>query len=273
MNSTHVPCLHTCDLESPTRNNYFYGKLLDVYHFNLETEYFNYKRRLLNRLVTGYGVVCGLDVTPYSDGAVIVKCGLAIDRHGNEVIVDQDSRPIPIPGPPPPKPPPGTPQASPSARQGPVQSHANDSCGDDEGHWHHLVLCYHECKADPTPVMTSECNEHERCQPGVIRERYKLELRPGRAPGSPGDLYMQPPICDGRIDYEALVKFVTCSGCQPCPDDPCIPLADICATIDPDSGRPRIHVHIEVRPIVYTNDLLYQLLLCQTSETKHRPLK
>ena len=38
------------DLRAPVRNNYFYGKLLDVFHLEMEQEYFNAKRHLLNRL-------------------------------------------------------------------------------------------------------------------------------------------------------------------------------------------------------------------------------
>lgn len=50
------------DLKQPVRNKFFYGKLLDVLHLELETDYLNGKRWLLNRLVTGCGVVCGLNV-------------------------------------------------------------------------------------------------------------------------------------------------------------------------------------------------------------------
>ena len=44
-------------LSTPARNNYFYGKLLDVRHFTLEQSYFNAKRWLMNRLTLGSGVV------------------------------------------------------------------------------------------------------------------------------------------------------------------------------------------------------------------------
>src|SRR5476649_2519593 len=50
------------DITTFVRNRYFYGKLLDVSHFESEQAYFNEKRWLLNRLVTGYGVICGLNV-------------------------------------------------------------------------------------------------------------------------------------------------------------------------------------------------------------------
>ena len=52
----------TGDLKSPVRNRYFYGKMLDVFHFELEQDYFNQKRWMLNQRVIGCGVICGLDV-------------------------------------------------------------------------------------------------------------------------------------------------------------------------------------------------------------------
>ena len=55
-------------LQTPMRNRYFYGQLLGVNNFELETDYAIRQRRLLNRLVLGYGVVCGLNVELTSDG-------------------------------------------------------------------------------------------------------------------------------------------------------------------------------------------------------------
>src|SRR6266478_3901918 len=66
-----------------TRNRYFYGKLLDACHLQLEQGYFNGKRWLLNRLALGSGVVCGLKLIPSVDGQGLqVLPGLAIDRLG-----------------------------------------------------------------------------------------------------------------------------------------------------------------------------------------------
>ena len=86
------------DLKTFERNRYFYGKLLDVFHLELEQEYFNSKRWLLNRLITGPGVVCGLNVTLTDDKeSIIVQPGLAIDRCGREIIVTKPSRPVSLP--------------------------------------------------------------------------------------------------------------------------------------------------------------------------------
>src|SRR6266571_7966905 len=92
------------DLFSAVRNKYFYSKKMDVAQFELEQNYFNNKRRLLNRLVGGYGVVCGLNVTLANDyKSVVVSPGLAIDKCGREITVCQPSEPYPLPEPPQPK--------------------------------------------------------------------------------------------------------------------------------------------------------------------------
>ena len=71
------------ELRAPVRNRYFYGKMLDVFHFELEQDYFNQKRWLINQRVIGYGVVCGLDVHARARRpSIVVHPGLAIDRCG-----------------------------------------------------------------------------------------------------------------------------------------------------------------------------------------------
>lgn len=70
------------------RNRYFTGKLLTVRDFETEQNYMNNKRRLLNRLMHGAGVVCGLGVTQSDDTTFILESGMAIDYLGREVVVD-----------------------------------------------------------------------------------------------------------------------------------------------------------------------------------------
>src|SRR6266851_1078678 len=85
-------------LQTFVRNRYFYGKLLDVFHFELESDYLNGKRWLLNRLISGYGVLCGLDVQVAPNGrAVVVTSGVALDRAGHEIIVPGITDPVSLP--------------------------------------------------------------------------------------------------------------------------------------------------------------------------------
>src|SRR5262245_17127605 len=58
-------------LTAPRRNFYYYGKLLDVPHFQMEQGYENLKRWRLNHLSLGEGVLCGLGITEV-DGQVCV---------------------------------------------------------------------------------------------------------------------------------------------------------------------------------------------------------
>ena len=57
-------------LATPRRNKFFHGKMMDVYQFELETAYEIGLRRLSNRLVTGFGVVSGLEHRPGGQATV-----------------------------------------------------------------------------------------------------------------------------------------------------------------------------------------------------------
>ncbi|NIM15080.1 MAG: hypothetical protein GTO45_24215, partial [Candidatus Aminicenantes bacterium] len=74
------------------RNRYFYGKLLSVMDFEDEQRYMNNKRHLLNRMINGFGIVCGLaDVEIFAeDGNIKIQFnsgGMVIDRWGREIVV------------------------------------------------------------------------------------------------------------------------------------------------------------------------------------------
>ncbi|MCX6581391.1 MAG: hypothetical protein NT166_14555 [Candidatus Aminicenantes bacterium] len=82
------------------RNRYFYGKLMTVKDFEVEQDYLNEKRHLLNRLVNGVGIICGLtpdDVEISNIGSNIkIKFktgGAAIDGWGREIVVPIEDNP------------------------------------------------------------------------------------------------------------------------------------------------------------------------------------
>lgn len=240
-------------IASFSRPRYFYGQLLDVHHFESEQEYFKRKLWLLNRMVSGYGVVCGLDVQVGDDGkSVVVAPGLALDKCGREIVVPCRSKKIAI-DPAPPKDPEKKDQ------------YKEEGCCDDD--WVHLVICYHECRTDPEPVLTGGCDDSERCASGAVRETYELRLEPGRAPEIPVDCTIPNLIKGNCVNYRALAEWVS----QPCEEhrDPCITLANIRRPAAEGSVTPG-DIDISVRPIVYNLDLLWQLILSLTHETQNR---
>ncbi|MDQ1352676.1 MAG: hypothetical protein QG657_2982, partial [Acidobacteriota bacterium] len=82
------------------RNRYFYAKLMTVRDFDAEQGYMNDKRHLLNRMVNGVGIICGLtpdDVEISNSGGNIkikfITGGVAIDCFGREIVVPIEDSP------------------------------------------------------------------------------------------------------------------------------------------------------------------------------------
>jgi hypothetical protein len=246
---SHGPAAET-ELRPPVRNRYFYGKLLDVYHFELEQSYFNHKRWLLNRTVAGYGVVCGLGVEWSEDGQhVVVLPGVAIDKCGREIIVEKPSAPVKI-----------------EARERQPGQPRHEECDDDD-EWVHVSLCYHECQSDPERAWGGDCDTESLCAPGSIRERYRIDVLPGRRRHRHPECEIPDVIVHGRIDYGALARFVS-RPCRRPPDDCCLVLANV-RVLEASKANGNDGIDITVRPIAYTNDLLFELILACCGHEEH----
>jgi hypothetical protein len=102
MRCDEEPGSATCAPVQSQRIRYFTGRHMTARDFRDGDEYHRTHRLLHNRVLHGTGVVCGLDVRVHwnpdcvSD-RVIVRCGLAIDCCGREIVVPKDvvTRPMP----------------------------------------------------------------------------------------------------------------------------------------------------------------------------------
>jgi hypothetical protein len=233
-------------LKKAARNKYFYGKHLDVQQFELEQEYFNGKRWLLNRYVTGAGVVCGLNVVWVDSNkrdAFVVKPGLAIDRWGREIIVPSETPAVSVP----------PPSTEPATEEGVANKY--------------VCLEYLECEADPVPALTDECGGGRRCMPDSIQERYRIAIHPGKAHRN-HDRCSSLGLLDkdtGEIDYDLVAKWVS-EKCGRRVEDTCIPLAEL----RHDPACSRYDIDVTVRPIVFTNDLLCEILRAISANRKEK---
>ncbi|MEG1683714.1 MAG: hypothetical protein RR295_07780, partial [Oscillospiraceae bacterium] len=70
------------------RNRYYVGKLLTSADFQAEQIYGGQKRRFLNRLVLGGGILSGLSVYSLDDVSIMLESGAAVDGWGREVVVE-----------------------------------------------------------------------------------------------------------------------------------------------------------------------------------------
>ena len=73
------------------RPRFFSGQLLTERELNGEQSYVVDKNRLHNRLLHGYGVVCGLRVSCCDATHVTVEAGYALDPCGNDIVLAQST--------------------------------------------------------------------------------------------------------------------------------------------------------------------------------------
>lgn len=73
------------------RNRYYAGKMLTSSDFRAEQTYFNNKRRFINSLVYGSGIICGCNVFSLDDLSVLVESGAAIDDYGREILIQSSA--------------------------------------------------------------------------------------------------------------------------------------------------------------------------------------
>ena len=285
-------------LSPARRNHYFYGKRMDVQHFQLEQDYGKHKQWLLNRLTLGKGVVCGLRTTIDGD-RLCVDPGVAIDGLGREIVVpvrqcidplaDDGGCCVPCCGEP--KPPRGDGDAD-----GDGDGANPDGDGVEDGdalRLYTLWLCYKECKTDFEPVLVSECQTRQPCAAGTIVESFCLKVGPGAPlqydPDWCAHLWPRKKLPDGEQpvpagnvdDYLAVPRAgqadpstddlrrsfdsrrrILCrlfdGPCDPGDGDPCVPLGAFMM-------RGRRIVRFDaclVRPRVYSNAQLLDLILC-----------
>ena len=252
----------------PVRNRYFYGKLLDADHLELEQRYFLERERLINRLTLGAGVLCGLGVEA-GDGNVVVSPGVAIDGLGREIVVE---RPVTV---------------DPWA----LGENGHRATADLVV----LLLCYHECEAEPAPVLVADCELREECVPSVVRERFLLraiafdewkpsgpdvpcEVLRGKADGGAGGLigsHIPPirvrgepevaPAAGDRLPFTphdllraALFRHLP----APCAVGPeCVPLGLVLRITQGDATAYTAFDFL-ARTTIYSNSVLLELILC-----------
>ena len=164
--STDIAKKKNCDYNNYKRTRYFHGMLLTERDFQEEQIYHQEKRRLLNRKLHGWGVVCGLGVkaTAPESSKIIITSGMAIDCLGNEIVVcddfEIDLKKLPDLCP-------GTPGVS------------QDPCIEKEGPdcRYYIGIKYTEAPTDPVAVYSpgGSCEE-KTCEYSRVREGYCVDF-------------------------------------------------------------------------------------------------
>jgi len=195
------------------RPRYFHGQLLTAQDFADEQDYFREKLRRHNRLLHGWGVVCGLRVTPATKRcAVVVSPGYALDPCGDEILVEQEVL-LRLPHR-------GREKGGDDFSAAGVEDPA---CPD--GAWT-VAVRYAEILAQLVPVI----GEDDSPQPSRIRETFELRALPALSADHERDRKRRR---SGDLD--------TCLPCPPDPEERWVVLAEVRV----QSGRVMVH---DLRP-------------------------
>jgi Quinohemoprotein amine dehydrogenase, alpha subunit domain III len=222
---TKAVCLDSiCDHDVAERPRYYARQLITADDLTLEQEYFRSKLRTHNRLLHGWGVICGAEVcrTPqaekkedYQYWKVLVRPGYALDCCGNEIyidcckVVDLRTR--------------GTTGVTGDPCVDVVDpwcSEVFDRC--DSGRLY-IAVRYKQMAMRPVRVQPVGCGcDDSRCENSRWRDGYEI-----------GVLTECPDPHDEPPDLDDLLKGTT-PDCPECSDDTWVGLAEV--TVD-DDGR------------------------------------
>lgn len=153
-----------CDYNNFRKARYFDGEILDKNIFIAEQKYHNDKRKLLNKMLHGWGVVCGLKVkaTNPPSSNIIVEPGLALDCHGNEILVCEE-------------------QTVDLSSKTCIQKIETNPCLEESSASNdtalYVVIKYQEINSDPVPSYAPSGNcEEKACDYSRTREGFCIEV-------------------------------------------------------------------------------------------------
>jgi hypothetical protein len=172
----NATCSAACGAIVAERNRYFTGKYMTARDFQGEQQYFLSRHQLHNRLLHGWGIVCGLRVLHHPNREcvarwVVVRAGIALDCCGRELVLPADT-PFELP-----------PPAAPPAAEAPAAAAAaTNGAPPPPTYQDALLLClrYTEEQIEEVPVLYNEglCDPTRR-EANRVREVARLEwLRP-----------------------------------------------------------------------------------------------
>jgi hypothetical protein len=242
-----------CEIPYFERNNYFYGKLMTVRDFFAEQCYFNEKRWLINRMIHGWGVVCGLDVREAEDkeSAVVLTPGLAIDCCGREILVCEEQEVALRPDP----------------------SACKDKKEEEAGEKKYLICIeYRECKTEPLQGMPVACDQKEKGEFNRIRDSFVIRVKRPDEVESPSRCSEPCPLTEDKLSstHDQLCGKLR-AGCPESTEKSCLILAEVTVTPPGDASQPP-SVTIDPcagRRLVYGNALLYDLIRCFHGDHPH----
>jgi len=202
------------------RVRYFPRQLITPDVLTQEQEYFRARLRRHNRLLHGWGIVCGAEVvqSESKSSEVTIKSGFVLGPYGDEILIDDDLTVDVC-------------KESPDGNALPCGNAADPWCGEvrvtrPTGQPLYLAVKYADCPTRPVRAYPSGCGcgcEEGDCQYSRIRDSFVVKVLTELP-----DSYANAPA---PPDASALPSPCGKNGpgrpCPPCPSDPWVILATL----------------------------------------------
>jgi hypothetical protein len=217
------------------RNKYFYGKLMTVRDFETEQSYFNEKRHLLNRLIHGIGIVCGLE--PRDPGLDNEKLkikftpGVAVDCFGREIVVGKEL------------------EVERTVVEGTYGTY-------------YIYLKYEECEKETVPVPANVSSCEEGCCNNRVEEVFEVVVSQDSPIGAP-DTEVSSEV-EEELEKKKFARDYFKQNLTDCPscEDPMVLLAVV--NVTEVGGIKNVEIDenatLKYRALVYNNPMLYELI-------------
>ena len=210
-----------CDQSVAERPRYYARQLITADDLTLEQDYFRSKLRLHNRLLHGWGVVCGAEVsyvpkansTETEPWLVMVKPGYILGPYGDEIYIDCERKV--------------------DLRSGSTVGVTGEPCGEMVDPWCneiyeprdngklYVAVKYKQVATRPVRVQPIGCGcDDTACENSRWRDGYEIRIL-----NAWPDCGATPP------NLEGLFRGPT-PQCAPCPDEPWVVLAEVTVETD-----------------------------------------
>lgn len=224
MVATETHCCSVCSTAGLERTNFFPRQLVSAPDLTQDQTYFLEKLRRHNRLLHGWGVVCGARCKKGAGACeVIIEPGYLLGPFGDEIVIDRE---VTI-----------------DVCKQDLDGNVSGPCGQPTDPWCsnvridrragdklYIAARYAECQDRPVRVVSGGCGCHtEDCEYSRIRDSYVIRVL-SKLPATYTDP-MQPP------DMRSIWECIQCGRpCQTCPTEPWVILADVTLQTDGSIG-------------------------------------
>lgn len=232
-----------CDGNAPglERTRFFPRQLVTPDDLTQDQIYFRDKHRRHNRMLHGWGVVCGARVKGSKEKCqVVVEHGYILGPYGDEIVIPEDI-------------------TFDLCKEDP-DGNVFSACGEPSDPWcrdvradrrpnqiYYLAICYEECRTRPVTAHAGECGCSEPgCEYSRVRDSFSLKVL-SELPSSHRD--MQPP------NLAQLFRCTQGRACPPCPQEPWVILADL--TLAADGALEKIDCYAHRRFVISFADFFY----------------